>query len=387
MTRRVLLMSQEVHPIPPLKGAAVEQWMDAVAQRMSRYEPHLVSVPHPQRPDRETAGRVHYRRIRMSNAYKRVFRKLTRLDPWSYADRVLRYARSIEPAVLHIHNAPQFVDALARGLPQARIILHMHNEKTDSVRTRLDCLAGCSAYIRDWYRARGLAARRFAVLDNGVDTALYLPALRDRALRETRERHGVPAGRFVILYVGRISPEKGPDLAAQAMRHLDPDRFHLVLVGEWPQGDARHSNRARFAGQLRDQLAGLPHTVTGTLAPQDMPGIYALGDLLLVPSKFEEPFSMAAIEAMACGLPVMALSKGGMTEYMVHGENALLLEPDASPQVVAQAIVDAAGDPRRLAALAMAARRMVEQRFRWEQVAAATERLYDRVLDETDAQA
>jgi glycosyltransferase involved in cell wall biosynthesis len=373
-------MSQEIHPIPPQKGAAVEQWMDAVAHRISRYEPHLVSVPHPSRPDSEAQGHVHYRRIRMGNVYKRLFRKLTRLDPYSYTDRIIRYARSISPAILHMHNAPQFVDAMARGLPEAKIILHMHNEKTDAVRTRVAALAGCSGYIRNWYQARGFPAERFAVLDNGVDIAAHASVRSSQTLHDLRKRHDIPAERFVVLYVGRISPEKGPDLAAHAMQHLDPRCFHLVLVGEWPQGSVHKSERVRHAEDLREQLGKVPHTIVGAVPPQQMPGIYALGDVLLVPSKFEEPFSMVAIEAMAAGLPVMALKKGGMPEYMVDGDNALLLEAQASAQDIARAIEKAAGNPPYLEAVAASARKLVEQRFDWSRVATATERLYDEVL-------
>ena len=160
MKPRVLMMSQEVHPIPPVKGAAVEQWIDAVAHRLKEYEPHVVSVPHPDRPDEEVADNVHYRRIRMGRVYKRLFRKLTRIDPWSYTDRVIRHARSIGPSIVHVHNAPQFVDAIAAGLPDTKMILHMHNEKNHPVHATVDALAGCSAYIRDWYRSRGFAARQ-----------------------------------------------------------------------------------------------------------------------------------------------------------------------------------------------------------------------------------
>ena len=373
-------MSQEIHPIPPQKGAAVEQWMDAVAHRMSRYEPHLVSVPHPGRPDSEIQGHVHYRRIRMGNAYKRLFRKLSRLDPYSYTDRIIRYARSIHHAIVHVHNAPQFLDAMARGLPDAKFILHMHNEKTDAVHTRVAALAGCSGYIRNWYAVRKFPADRFTVLDNGVDIAAHASVRRPQAQRDMRARHGIPADRFILLYVGRISPEKGPDMAAQAMQRLDPGRFHLVLVGEWPQGSAQKSERVRYAEDLREQLTKVPHTIVGTVPPEEVPGIYALGDLLLVPSRFEEPFSMVAIEAMAAGLPVMALKKGGMSEYMVDGDNALVLDAQASAADIARAIEKAAGVPHSLDAIAASARRLVERRFDWSRVASATERLYDEVL-------
>ena len=378
-------MSQEVHPIPPQKGAAVEQWIEAVAHRMLRHEPHVVSVPHPDRPDVEQDGPVHYRRIRIGRIYKRLFRKLTRLDPYSYADRILRHARAIDPAIVHIHNAPQFVDSMAQGLPRAQIIVHMHNEKADDIRRPIAALAACSGYVRDWYRARKVPARHFVVLDNGVDIAAHVAVRDAEAMRDMRSRHALPVGRFLVLFVGRISPEKGPDLAARAMQHLDPQRFHLVLVGEWPQGQAQRSERVRHAGELRVLLNKVPHTVIGSVAPGHMPSIYALGDLLLIPSKFEEPFSMVAIEAMAAGLPVLALKKGGMPEYMSDGDNALLLPAQASAEEVAHAIAQAAENPVRLAAISASARQRVEQRFGWERVAAATERLYDDLLAERGA--
>jgi glycosyltransferase involved in cell wall biosynthesis len=378
---RVLMMSQEVHPVPPQKGAAVEQWMDAVAHRLTRYEPHLVSVPHPDRPDDEVEGGVHYHRIRIGRVYNRLFRKITRLDPCSYADRVARYAQAVQPAIIHIHNAPKFVDAVAARVPGAKVILHMHNEKDDAIRTRLDAVAGCSAYIRDWYQARPVSAGCFAVLDNGVDIAAYAPERSaPDAVKRLRAANKVPADRFVVLYAGRISPEKGPDRLAAAMHHLDRDRFHLVLIGEWPKGDPDKSGRVRYARELAAALDGLPHTVIDTVAPHDMPRLYALGDLLVIPSRFEEPFSMVAIEAMAAQVPVLALRKGGMTEYMRDGENALLLDGDASAEQIAAAIRAAADTPQRLTQVAAAARAMVARRFDWQSVTAGTERLYDEVL-------
>jgi hypothetical protein len=144
MKPRVLFLAQEVHPIPPVKGAAVEQWIDAVAHRFTRYEPFVVSVPHPSRPDDEVEGGVTYHRIRMGRVYKRLFRKLTRLDPFSFTDRILRYTEIIRPAVIHVHNAPQLVDKLFGRVGDARMLLHMHNEKQDPVNHRVDALVGCS---------------------------------------------------------------------------------------------------------------------------------------------------------------------------------------------------------------------------------------------------
>lgn len=383
MKPRVLMMSQEVHPIPPAKGAAVEQWIDAVAHRLTRYQAHVVSVPHPSRPDREIDGEVHYRRIRIGRAYNRVFRKLTRLDPYSYIDRVVGYARSIQPAIIHIHNAPKFVRPVVRGVPSARVILHMHNEKEDEIGARVATLVGCSNYICEWYRRRGVVADRFAVLANGVDLAAYpASAMTGQAIRELRIVSGVPDGRFIVLYAGRISPEKGVDRLVAAMRHLGPERFHLVLVGEWPGGDPDTSARARFARDLIASLRDVPHTLLGMVVPKEMARLYGLADLLVIPSRFEEPFSMVAIEAMAAHVPVLALRKGGMTEYMRDGENALLIDGDATDEELASAILSASQAPLKLQQQARSARGMVERRFEWQHIVADVERQYDEVLVE-----
>ncbi len=377
---RVLMLSQEVHPIPPMKGAAVEQWIEAVAHRLKQHVPYVVSVPHPERPDDEQVGNVHYRRIRMSPLYKRLFRKLTRLDPYPYVSRILRYAHVISPDIVHIHNAPQFVDVLSAGLPQAKMVLHMHNEKLDSFHSKVNTLVGCSHYIQDWYQLRKTPAQRFHVIDNGVDPAMFDTSSHRSQVSTIRGRFGVPDDRFVVLYVGRISPEKGPDLIVRAMQQLDPEKFHLVISGEWPEGSPERSERVRYARSLRDMLQTVPHTITGGVPPAEVPDIYRLGDLLLITSRFEEPFSMVAIEAMASGLPVMALRKGGMVEYMVHNENALLLDADASVEAIASAVREASCSRDELVRISHHARHMVETRFGWEEVARQTESLYTVML-------
>lgn len=378
MTRRVLLLSQAVHCIPPLTGAAVEQWIDAVAHRLGDWEGHVVSVPHPQRPDDESEGGVRYHRVRIGRLYRRLFQKLTRLDPWSYTDRIIAYAKRIRPDIIHVHNAPQFVDALRKGIPQAKLVLHMHNEKKTSFVSPVDMFVGCSDYIAHWFSECGTPAGSFATLPNGVDVERFSPRPEVRALLSPR--FGIPQERFVVSYVGRISPEKGLDLLVEAFRYLPADRYHLVVAGEWPRGDARTNDRVAYAEGLRQALAGLPATVIGDFPPEQMPDIYRLGDLLVIPSRFEEPFSMVAIEGMASGLPVLALRRGGMAEYMIDGQNARVLDPASDARALAEAVAACADDVEGSRRRATAARQMVEQRFTWSEVAAATEALYERLL-------
>jgi glycosyltransferase involved in cell wall biosynthesis len=90
---------------------------------------------------------------------------------------------------------------------------------------------------------------------------------------------------------------------------------------------------------------------------------------------------MVAIEAMASGVPVMALKRGGMAEYMVDGDNARLLGTATTPAQLARAIEAAAADEKELSRLARNARAMVEARFDWTNIARETEGLYDILLN------
>ena len=289
------------------------------------------------------------------------------------------FARPHAPSVVHLHNAPQFVDALRRSLPHAKLILHMHNEKECRFAARVDALIGCSRYIEDWFRAGGIAADHFGTLPNGVDTARFVPATPERR-QAIRARLGLPDHHFVVLYSGRISPEKGPDLLADACVGLDPARFHWAVAGEWPQGDAATSQRVAYAESLLAKIRNLPLTLLGSRAPEAMVEVYQAADLLVIPSRFEEPFSMAAIEAMACGLPVLALAKGGMVEYMRDGENARVLAAHATADEIADAIRAMALDAGLLERLRHNGRALVVDRFDWRRVAAETESLYDQLF-------
>lgn len=382
-TRRILILSQAVHPIPPEKGAAVEQWIDAVAHKLDRCDPLVISVPHSARPDSEQSGKVRYERVRIGRLYTRLFRKITRLDPWPYLDRVSVLAKRFGPDLIHLHNAPEFVDGLASRMRGVPIILHMHNTLPPNFSSEVAALVGCSRYVADWYCGRGIHSPIIDVLPNGVDTKRLLPA--DPLRRaDLRAEHGIPSDRFTILYVGRMTEEKGPDRLVEAFSRLDPGRFHLVLMGEWrARSKSAVDKRAAFAEYLSGLVERLQKgsvTVLGLFPPDVAQQLYGLADLLVIPSRFEEPFSMVAIEAMASGVPVLAVRRGGMPEYMTHGQNALLMDGDSSPEVIANELESAAANPGRLREIAVEARRMVESRFSWEEVANRTQALYERVL-------
>lgn len=168
---------------------------------------------------------------------------------------------------------------------------------------------------------------RGVVVESGFDPARAAPRL-SRA--EARRALGLPPGRFVAGYLGRMTPEKRPALPIRAMRHLDPARFLLVVAGGgWCEEDAR----AAAAG-LEDRVV--------LLGPRDdVPDILAALDCLASPSR-EEGFGLSMVEAMAAGVPLVGTPRGVLSD---RPDLARIVPVEAGPEAWAAAFVAERDDP------------------------------------------
>jgi glycosyltransferase involved in cell wall biosynthesis len=169
------------------------------------------------------------------------------------------------------------------------------------------------------------------VVSPGIDIERFSPG--DRA--STRARLGLPADRLIALYVGGLSLRKGADVFAAAVSDLDAWLGVAVGGGELePDIQARHPSI---------QLAG-------AVDPDDVADWMRAADVVVVPSR-EEPLGLAAVEALACAVPVIASRTGGLTE-VVHDEVTGLLVPPADAAAIAAALTRLEAGPlrRRLAA-------------------------------------
>lgn len=196
-------------------------------------------------------------------------------------------------------------------------------------------------------RRRGM--RRVHVSGRGVDTATFDPARRSHAWREV-----LTAGceRPVLLYVGRISPEKNLAALVAVARALRECPF--LIVGDGP---------AR--GLLEAQLAGLEAYFTGTLHGLDLAAAYASADIFVFPSA-TETFGQVVREAMASGLPAIGVRAGGVQDLILDGETGLLCQPGDEEAFVAAVRSLVEDEPRRLR-MGAKARREVE-RHTWDAV-------------------
>jgi glycosyltransferase involved in cell wall biosynthesis len=219
----------------------------------------------------------------------------------------------------------------------------------------------------------GIAARRVAQIYNGVDVQRFQPA----AASGVRPIPGCPfepSQHLIVGAVGRLQAEKDPltlvRAFAQAVRMPAGlgARLRLVLVGDGPLRDAVAAEVAALGLQGQVWMAG----VRG-----DVPAVLQGLHVFALPSR-AEGISNTILEAMACGLPVLATAVGGNPELVLPGETGLLVPP-ADPGAMAEALVQLADGPRAQA-LGQAGRQRVEQHFSLQAMVGAYQQLYDQLL-------
>ncbi len=183
-------------------------------------------------------------------------------------------------------------------------------------------------FVSGWLRERTLAAgpvlARTGVAHAGID------------LDRLAARGPAPPWRGRLLYAGRLSTLKGADDALAALAELPGATLTIC-------GHGSAEDRARL--EALATRAGVTDRVTsrGAVGADAMPGVYADHDALLFPSRWEEPWGLVPLEAMAVGLPVVATGTGGSAEYLRHEENALRVAP-GQPRALAAAVHRLEGD-------------------------------------------
>ena len=194
---------------------------------------------------------------------------------------------------------------------------------------------------------------------NGIDpeTIFRVP--------DARRILGIPDDEKALLYVGRLSPEKGIGMLLKAFKRLRGKKLYIVGSGPMERvcrSYARQNRNVVFAGKVEER---------------DLRLYYSAADLTIVPSTWNEAFGMVNIESMRCGTPPVASALGAMPEIVDDGRNGFLVR-DISPEGFAERISEAFGSD--LERIGRNGERFVGKRFFWDSIAGQTKKVYESAL-------
>ena len=275
------------------------------------------------------------------------------------------------PLAISFHTLGRVKDATRRADQAPAGLLRLAAE------TEVIARAGCviastpteAAQLIEHYAAN---PERLCVSPPGIDHEVFFPGSR----AESRAALGLDGGGPLVLFVGRLQPLKGPDVALTAFAQLAADlpTARLLFVGgpSGPQGEAE-------AARLRAEAAGLGGRVLfrSPVPHRDLPAYYRAADILVVPSR-SESFGLVAAEAQACGLPVVAAAVGGLAHAVADGVSGILVD-GWDPADWAAALRRVVTDPALASRLSAGAREQAE-RFSWPATADRLLELYSGLV-------
>jgi glycosyltransferase involved in cell wall biosynthesis len=281
---------------------------------------------------------------------------------WMSGLAALRGARDLDLPVAHTYHALGTVKRRHQGSADTSSPQRVSLE-TSIGREAARLIATCRDEVRE-LAAMGLDGERTRIVPCGVDTQQFTPG---PAPRRRRPR---------LLIVGRLVPRKGTETALAALARLP--EAELVVVGGPPAellaADDEAGRLASIAGELgvSDRFRML-----GAVSRDKMPAVLRSADIVLCPARYE-PFGIVPLEAMACGVPVIASAVGGHLDTVVDRRTGRLV-PVGDPDALAEAVTEVLGSPGGGAAMGQAGRRRVLANFGWDRVAERTELVYQEL--------
>ena len=278
--------------------------------------------------------------------------------------------------IVHAHGHPYLTSLLSAKLAKKYskpFVLTQHNTfiEYDSIFDKIerlndlavgketlkeaDKIIAVSNATKNYVLSLGAKPNKVTVLHNGVDLKRFKPMPEKR--EEMRRKLGIPHGSIVVLTVRRLVYKNGIDTLIESANLVVKKNSKIVFLAIGKGPDFNNV-------QVRIKQLGIERNfkLTGFVQDEDLPLYYNAADLFVLPSKSGEGLPLVALEAMACGLPVVATNVGGIREIMNNKYGKLV--PPNNADLLANAIIEFAG--MDFSSRKSELRAMVEQKFSWD---------------------
>lgn len=383
---KIAILTSGILPVPAVQGGAVENFLDFFLEYNNQYKFQQITVysiyhPKVKKHPALSSDVNHYYYIDVTSLWAKIKKHI-----YGYFHKDIHHHYSIEyflyQAIKHIskckydiillQNRPGYAEVLI-GKTDAKLVYSLYNDKLNyqtrrhqSIYDGASLIISTSNYITNRVKTINDYAKKCITVYSGIDLQRFNVNITPQITRNTLK---LSPNEFVILFSGRVTPEKGIMELIETMNILkDYNNIKLLVIGSSFFGNTNHENE--FIQQLKTKAIPLGERIifTGYVDYTQMPDYLKIADIAVIPSVWDDPFPTTVLEAQAMGLPVISTRRGGIPEE-VTSETAILLDTNNHfVENLANAILELYNHPEKRKAMSEAAIRHAQQ-FSKEQYA------------------
>ena len=342
---KVAIITAGVLPVPPIKGGAVENlvytFINENEKSKNPIEIEVYSIEaknnniyttnqsHCKYIFQKFEGKIGHLKFKIINN-KLIKKLMSKLKYYPYLKFICKSLKKKEYDYIIIENRPQYVIPIKK-INKSKILLHMHNDhmidnKKKNIRVANLCerIIVVSDYIKNQLLNNlGIDENKIITLHNGIDSIKFN---KENFINKEKLKSdlGIESNEFVLLFTGRLIKEKGIAEVLSAVKKLKGEiNFKLIVVGSsWYGSNIKNDfieELERISKDIEDKII-----FTGYIDYSEVPQIYSLANVIILPSIWDDPFPLVVLEAMSMGVPVITTISGGIPE-MFAGEDGVLL--------------------------------------------------------------
>lgn len=324
---KIAVLTSGILPVPAVLGGAVENLIDYYLEYNNHHHLHditVYSIAPPKGTPNSDTSHTHYHYIDTTSWWGRLKRHIyVRTHKSVYYNPYIEYffyealkdIAKKEYDIIILENRPGYA-ILVSKVSKAKIIIHLHNDllNKESKNAKEICevshkVITVSDYIKGRVETIG-ANIPITTVHNGIDLERFY-----QATPIDRKTLGFKNDDFIVVYSGRINPEKGVKELIQAFTQLkDYPNIKLLIIGGSFFGNTKGTDT--FISSLQEESKGISDSIvfTGFIPYEQIPSYLAMCDVAVIPSLWEDPFPTTILEAMATGLPIITTNSGGIAE-------------------------------------------------------------------------